>query len=1177
MLIKLGEAVTITQEDIQSSDVILAEPEILERFKKFAADLKVIAPAAKDFLYFTAVMMHAAEAALLDDKGEIRKDAKGNPLKAMWEVGKNGSWKWVCSDNNLRPTKNANGDIFPEAELLKAYKKWVGRPLCLDHKSSSVDMIRGIIVDTHYDTKNKRVIALCALDKVNYGDLARKVETGYAASVSMGTAVGKAICYDCGRVAKIESDFCDHMRSKSCYGEINCDLNPIELSIVVNGADPKAKIKHIIARDLSKAADHIDEYMKQKLSQGNTSKEELVKVQEDLQSLTEKMSRLVAAQKEDKNDTNYGTTGSAKSMPDSEEDPNHQPIAMPGSLTGLSELHALQVKVATIQQNLDNLTMRTNKETNMTTTKEAYYQGTVEPTPGRPQYEKEDYETIRDSQDKQMVGQSPFPGTGPVDGMHPGVQSAGESEEARKRRLQRMAELEEKRLNRQAALQKAKENIEKGKEAYFQGGGGPNEPSPGKAKYEKDPLNEKARKEDKHMVGQKPFPDVGSVDGLHPSPASADEKDELKRKEMLARAALKAKFIKAAASDGKSLDVGNSCWQVYAGDKLILTATVDEITNGKSEALYDTVATREFGLRMLEKIKSEGFDKAKALFKKAQPAAMEAAPGLPADAMPAPAEAPLKEPSGGGSEEDSYKALAQKIRDTADQTAKYADDLLDMADKANSELPELADVPAAGEADFDMSKAASTDKLQGMRKYLNGMLQSALTDTAAVLRGHNKELSLAASTYDSDNLNKLTPEQKKYLDSLALDAVNDAKNTLAESVKLMRAWIKYAHGSDEVQKRTMLEKQAQMQEPDTMDKKPGEEHGGLMADDVGTDEAALQRFLGESVTPVTELPEERIVGKAPSAPKPQLPKGVDTGAGKAKPMPVPPKPAPGDPLGQDPRMPHAPGFADDGNDAMMVELPEGAKMDSLPEGSKVKSAEDLTTKEGRAEFRMKLAQKGLEWNEMLDKAHPQGGHTPGGLDTKPSDDLAKVETLEEAHDAHMELAQMQPKARKQAEKIRQLVAEGALTAEEVDGLVSKGVDPAAVSYYKKYWAEAGDSESKQWAADLVKEHAKQKMAEEVQKEHVRIKRAYELAYEMKDRNVIDASQISQQVDTILKWNDEAFESTKRMITRMPMKKNSMPQVGLMHSDDLLLPTATASDENVELKDVFEDFFSGKRH
>ena len=49
------------------------------------------------------------------------------------------------------------------------------------------------------------------------------------------------------------------MKNKTCYGEINVDLNPIELSIVVNGADPRASIKHIIA-----AANTLNTYVENK-------------------------------------------------------------------------------------------------------------------------------------------------------------------------------------------------------------------------------------------------------------------------------------------------------------------------------------------------------------------------------------------------------------------------------------------------------------------------------------------------------------------------------------------------------------------------------------------------------------------------------------------------------------------------------------------------------------------------------------------------------------------------------------------------------------------------------------------------------------------------------------------------------------------------------------------------
>ena len=116
----------------------------------------------------------------------------GAKVEAHWEkTGK--SWKWVCSDPNIKPYKNANGDIFPAEELLKSYKNFVGKPLCVDHKSSSVDAIRGIILDTYYDYKHHRIIGLCALDKVSYPDLARKVATGYSTSVSIGIGVGSVV------------------------------------------------------------------------------------------------------------------------------------------------------------------------------------------------------------------------------------------------------------------------------------------------------------------------------------------------------------------------------------------------------------------------------------------------------------------------------------------------------------------------------------------------------------------------------------------------------------------------------------------------------------------------------------------------------------------------------------------------------------------------------------------------------------------------------------------------------------------------------------------------------------------------------------------------------------------------------------------------------------------------
>jgi hypothetical protein len=270
-----------------------ADEEIRQRFLKYANQLKRIAPKANDFLYFSCIMMHAAEAALIDqNSGELRKDACGNPISAEWVVDNKGSWKWKCSDSNLRPYKNNNGDIFPESELKTAYRKWIGRPLCKDHQSSSVDGIRGIIVDTYYDDSRKRVIALCALDKVNYGDLARKVSTGYANNVSMGTAVGRSICFECGNIATVESEYCEHVRNKTTYGEINVELSPIELSLVVTGADPQAKLRSIIA-SVNKYSEDKQERIEELRKAGCVTPGELERLENELVDLRKTVNALL--------------------------------------------------------------------------------------------------------------------------------------------------------------------------------------------------------------------------------------------------------------------------------------------------------------------------------------------------------------------------------------------------------------------------------------------------------------------------------------------------------------------------------------------------------------------------------------------------------------------------------------------------------------------------------------------------------------------------------------------------------------------------------------------------------------------------------------------------------------------------------------------------------------------
>lgn len=1191
-LIKLGEAVTIHSVNIHTADSVLADTDILSRmsddsnllsdFRKFATELKQIAPKAKDFLYFSAIMMHAAEAALLDGDGKFKKDAGGNEITASWEK-KGESWRWTCTDPSIRPYKNSNNDIFPEEELIKAHKNWVGRPLCLDHKSSSVDMIRGLVVDTYYDRANKRVIALCALDKVNYPDLARKVSTGYATSVSMGTAVGRAICTDCGQVARVEADFCDHMRKKSCYGEINVDLNPIELSIVVNGADPKAKIRHIVA-----AADSIARYVEMKKEQFSKLAEDETRDIELASEIREGLERIdseVLGLKQ-KIDQLKGNEEAEQSRQQGQPEPpaaaaNDGAVA---TQTVEASNNDLTVKVASVLDKLEQLDQKINKlsvsnisEENEMTNKKGFYQGAGgpnEPTPGKPKYEKEDSESIRANQDKQMNQTGDL---GSVESLFPG-------DEEKKRALQRIAEAEERALKRQAALRDAKEALEKG--AYMQGGGGANEPTPGKAKYPKEDAEKIREKDDKQMNGAPPFPGVGKIDGLYPT--------DLEEKKRLLRAKLTAKFVKAAKPSDGTLDQGESRWQVYADDKLILTATVNEITGNKAASLYNSVATKEFGKELLAKIKTEGFDKAASLFKGAQDPMMAAPPpaadaGAPAPAAPMPGgdamPDAMTDAGDSGNPVDTIGDLSHQLNNLAADLAQAHEAL------TNTPSNELQDYDQLAGATPELPVAASTQALIQMQKKLSSALQVGIKQTLLQIEDHVKELKLSKSFYvDEALLKKASSERKAAVDGLVADACNDAKRTIADAYKLMGAFVKYARGTETLVKRAKSEidmvKNAQF--------KPS----GLPGD-------PLDPTLPGAKAPV------KAPGAPYTAPKPVAPKKPAT---QPNGLPLPygdrsaletmlinnTREAPGSwtgPAGKAPK-PSGQNQADDmetGNeevqsDSADVKMNPDGSMEGTPEevgkAMKEKSAASTSedTKEARAAARakmaetgMKLAEKGVQFSDMIGKAHPQGGFTTQ-LDTTPSNDLAKVETIVEVHDKMMDVATAPPRVRKMAEEIQKYVVAGKIDpAKDFPALVAQGLDPAAVTYWKKMWSPAdGGSE---FSSELVKEHTQKKAAEEKEAYKVKVARAYALAYEMAEREMIgrDTSSINTQVTEILNWNDDNYESLKRVVLRQPMAKkaSAMPQVGMIGTGDVLAPPA--DEEPTDFANALAACFANKRY
>jgi predicted RecA/RadA family phage recombinase len=1181
VLIKVGEALTISPSDFKSPEVALSDPAVFARFEKIATDVRKVAPKADDFLYFTAVMMHAAEAALLDDQGNLKKDATGNSLSAHWQ--KDGeSWKWVCSDPTVKPYKNANNDIFPEEELVKAHKEWVSRPLCLDHRSDSVDFIRGLIIDTYYDYPKKRVVALCALDKKNYPDLAQKVRTLTTTAVSMGTAVGRAICSDCGTVARAERDFCQHMRTKSCYGEINVDLKPIELSIVVNGADPNAHIRYVMA-----AAESISKYVDQKeafISKISTHEmvdpDVISELASDLKSVLDRIEKLKDQADKVEDIEEKEEAGEYPQEDDSDAstieygaddgDANKEASLQEQTIKVAKVLHDLHSKVDQLQSTMDKM-QKNSEETNMSNKKEAYFQGgggVNEPTPGQPKYEKEDYQSTRDKEDKQMVGQPPFTGVGSVDGMHPGPASAGETEEARKRRLQRMAGAEERSLRRKAVVDRVKA-------AYFQGGGDVNEPAPGKPKYEKENYQTTRDKEDKQMTGQAPFPDVGAVDGLHPSPASADQKDELKRKQMLSRAKLRGRFVTAAHADGTD-DKASSRWNVFANDKLILTATVDEITGGKADLLYNSVATKEFGTELLNLVRQNDVQKVASMLKNAQMAQM-APPAEPAP-MAEPASEEDVDAGGTGSPEERAIELVAVLENTAADMREAIEALVEEPGSELAEFDELAE---------EMPRAAEVSRLGKYQVKVGKAVLVGMKKAVAELESNLEELQM--SKHIHENKAKLPKEQAEYASQLTAEAVAAAEETLADSRKLMQAFVRYAKGAEAVEKKAAdlkaaLLKAAQWSpelmkhDPLNMALEPGkyemlpmsEKDEKVQQKKQEREEAAAaqrRRMAPGSGKPAPEQPalkapetwEELLEQRQQMAPTGEGLTGGITGH----------KPGPGanaDDMGY-----AGDDLEADMNDLEMV-LQDGTKITAEKQTSATKTA-DKSTKAGRASLREKLAQKAMQYSNMLNQAHPGGGETTQ-LDVKPTGDLAKVERLDEAQKKMLDVAQAPPKVRQAAAEIQQLVVEGAINPEtDFPELIAAGLDSDAVKYWKSYYGEAKDGGS-EFASELVKEHAAKKKAQEEQAVQVKVARCYELADDMVRRGMLADDRLAKkaQVEEMLKFDENAFNHFKNFVERQTVKKQaSMPQVGqLMSGAEVTIPAPEArqTDMASELEAAF---------
>jgi hypothetical protein len=1157
MFIKIGEAYQIERIESTETSISQVDPAILAKFaetitefkkeSKADAEKRKVAPKADDFLYFSAIMMHAAEASSLNDDGTVKLTAKGEEVQVGWEVTGE-SMKWKSNDPSIKPYKNANADIFPEKELLIAHKKWVGKPLCIDHKSSSVDFVRGFIVDTYYDRKLKRVIALCALDKINYPDLARKVSTGYSNDVSMGTAVGKAVCTDCGRVARAEKDFCEHMRHKTCYGEINLDLSPIELSIVVNGADRKAKIKNIVAsvnalnsyvaqkqNKLNKIANEYSanlsfnnkEGLSENISLNTNSLDEL---KADLEKAIERIEKLQEEMDSSDVDSSDAFTGDTEQL----TTPG-QRYAQETEISSAKEITAeLSEKINMMQATLADLTTKISKITEEETMskKTAYFQGTVDPVKGGTQYPADPMNAKLRDEDRQMKVDD----LGGSTGLAPG-------DLEKKKLLARASQ----RLN---ALSAAKAALES--RAYHAGTEAP--VGKGKQQYKVDPGNEEARKGDKHMQGKKPFPEVGKVEDLYPG--DKEIKQKLSRGEKLT-----GKFVKSAK-------VTDSAWKVFVGETLVREASVADLLDVDSSLSVDKIATAEFGKILLQEVRAQVTELPEMvvtpstakpvdpnLGKKLDEETDKVLKGLdtnkadtilPADVIVpnvlvaisqtgkmrrlTPAEAATAKegtvlPDGSvvkSKPEDAVNMIlglpklgqaapemttaepaapvspvvapadvedpTAKIEDISSQIQNLSSDLVEAVRALTGEQSEMGEIAAEPTA-----PVTATASLQVMRKQLNSGLVDAMKESLASLNDHSEELAQIVSVYEN---NAVTTENASVISSVTEDSIADAKTAIADGFQLLNAFVKYARSSDMIMKRAQME--SELAETTESEDVSDEEAEALIAellndevvtDEIKDDEVALSEIEAEQDAIESELAD------------------LDRAA------------------------------ADDCEACDEQDI----KGDFNPTTNKLTL--DLAQASDRATLRAKLAS---EFNPILNEAHPQGS-AKLDLDITVSDDLDEVEDLEAIHTKVVDVATSNPNVRKEALAIRNLIATGSITASELDSLVAEGVDAAAVAYYKKYYANAeGGSE---FAAELVKEHAKASQEAEMDAHKVKLAEAWELVEAMADRglclNVREAK--AAQVDKILKFNAEGLESFKNIVAQAPTltvkTAGFIPQVG----------------------------------
>jgi hypothetical protein len=821
----------------ESAEKVLASQELVDRLNKLATDVRAIAPKSDDFLYFSIIFLKAAESAYLDENGKVKKLANGEDAWGFFDE----NWKW---HGNVLPHRNNNRDIFPESQLKIAAKKWVGMPLCRDHESSSVDGIRGIILDAHYDEKFKQVIGLCALDKVNYPDLARKVTTGLVRYGSMGTAVEVSICSECGNKASTQKEYCSHVLGKTAHGEINVGLKPIEYSLVVQPAEPGAillrclasledyrtefvnygveNVDEMLGRLSEKQASHLETIMKTACGENGCSIPQRKKIitsflanngfikESDLKDTsghTNSDIKTYAYQESDAGSERFtsgepgvrnqlfGATSSHSILgtKDPEDEPdftassdvvkavNRNPSSAPlTSVAGVKDSDKLS-----INQLLEDIMSETNLKKRAELRRRIAYMQGGESVDDKSYREPSGFKSDKMSETVRNTQDRHLLQDADMDKLT-------REDMALKEKLSRAA-LKDARLRRIAYMQGGESVDDKGYR----------EP----ATFKSDKMSETVRNtQDRHL--------------LQDADMSKLTREDMALKEKLSRASARGAALNKVAYTGPSLTTrfsvkrnangsinkSASVFEVFSGNRRVIAATAGDIFGSDLNGNWDWIKSEEYGREVCRQIRASGIPYVSGLLKAAQelppPPDMGAAPA-DAGAPPAPAAAgaalppmddmgavpmgaePMDDemaPEGdaGAEEEES----AEKAEDPAGQIDKELTDIETAVSAVRDLVNELKDKQQA-DVDVNVFTGKKKDGEEDEEKLaLSRHLFNDLKKAYRQLDSSADELAMVAETYE--NIAKLSSAQRREFVKLAGEARKDSARILGEATSLIR-------------------------------------------------------------------------------------------------------------------------------------------------------------------------------------------------------------------------------------------------------------------------------------------------------------------------------------------------------------------------------------------------------